>query len=130
MKKKSATVRVEQQPQYKKIGRLRKSIADQIHRITADICVSEGQLKHVFNRHGVDSLKEVGLTSEEFVCLIVNNFNRIYEGSNDALLLVKWNGMPKVVVITLVFSKRFYRVKTAHLTGKNSLNKKVLLWKK
>ena len=43
--------RIEDQGHYHKIGRLRKPIAEQIHRKSADIYIDDNHLKHIFAQH-------------------------------------------------------------------------------
>ncbi|MCL2413950.1 MAG: hypothetical protein FWC94_01690 [Bacteroidales bacterium] len=123
--------RIEDQKHYKKIGKLKKTIADQIGRETADIYVCESHLKHIFNRHEAE-LASVGLTPQMFVDLVVINFNRIYKGVGNSLLLVLWNGKPKTTAIEMNYAlqKGFYEIKTATVMRKDFFDKKTLLWKK
>ncbi|GHU85399.1 hypothetical protein FACS1894153_0540 [Bacteroidia bacterium] len=116
------------QPHYTKVGRLRKPVADAIHRKAANIYLDENHLKHIFNRHEKD-LANLGLTPSMFVELVTTNFNRIYEGSGNSLLLVKWNGMPKVIAIELNFAlkEEFYEVKTGLVMEKYKFNKKKVI---
>ena len=130
-KKKTTQSRIENQPHYTKVGRLRKSIATQIKRKAADIYIDDNHLKHVFIRHK-DEIEQVGFTPSTFVDLVVNNFNRIYKGRENALQLVIWNGNAKVTIIemNLALKKGFYEVKTATIKRKSHLENCVLLWKK
>ncbi|MCL2413376.1 MAG: hypothetical protein FWC98_04470 [Bacteroidales bacterium] len=132
MKKKTKNhPQIEDQRHYKKIGKLKKSIADQIGRETADIYVCENHLKHIFNRHEAE-LASVGLTPQMFVDLVVNNFNRIYKGDRNAVLLVLWNGRPKATVIEMNYAlqRGFYEIKTATIMRKDFFENKILLWRK
>ncbi|MCL2681942.1 MAG: hypothetical protein FWE63_00485 [Bacteroidales bacterium] len=132
MKKKTTTQpRIEDQAHYYKVGRLRKSVAEQIRRVAADIYISENYLKHIFNRHKKE-LEGIGITPKVFVDLVVSNFNRIYKGTGRSILLVLWNGKPKVVAVELNFAlkKEFYEVKTATVMRKEFFNDRNLLWKK
>jgi len=132
MKKKTVNrPQIEDQTHYKKIGRLKKTIADQINRKTADIYINENYLKHIFLQHQTE-LTQLGLTPKMFIDLVVNGFNRIYKGSGNSLLLVLWNGKPKSTAIEMNFAlqKGFYEVKTATVMSKIFLSRKKLLWKK
>jgi len=132
MKKKPANrPLIKDQKHYKKIGKLKKSIADKIGKETADIYIDENHLKHIFNDHK-DELEKIGLTPLMFVDLVANNFNRIYKAKRNALFLVIWNGKAKVTIIELNFAlqKSFYEVKTATVMRKDFFDKKILLWKK
>jgi hypothetical protein len=118
---------------YTKVGRLKTTIAKSIHRKSADIYISENHLQHIYKRHSAE-LDALGLTNIEFVRLIINGFNQIREGKNEALLLVIYNSESnaKVVVIelNLALKKKFYEVKTATAYRKENINKKTLLWQK
>ncbi|MCL2414001.1 MAG: hypothetical protein FWC94_01955 [Bacteroidales bacterium] len=122
---------IEDQKHYKRIGRLRKSIADAIGKIPADIYIDDNHLKHILNRHKTD-LAKFGFTPLMFVDAVVSNFNRIYQGDGDALQLVIWNGNAKVTIVEInsALKKEFYEVKTALTKEKRHLESKKLLWKK
>ena len=74
----------------------------------------------------------MGYTPFDFVKEVVKGFNRIYQGSGNSILLVKWNGAAKVAAIELnfAFQKEFYEVKTAQIRDKGNLKDEKLLWKK
>ncbi|MDR0438389.1 MAG: hypothetical protein LBH22_08855 [Bacteroidales bacterium] len=132
MKKKSTQKStIQAQPHYTKVGRLRKPIAKQIRRVAADIYISENHLKHIFIRHE-DEMENIGLTPQMFIDLVLNGFNRIYKGKNEALLLVLWNCKPKVTIIelNLALEKEFYEIITATIMRKEYLEDRELLWKK
>ncbi len=94
--------KIQNQQHYTKIGRLRKPIANKIRRKAADIYIDENHLKHIFNRHKTE-LAKLGLTPLMLVDLVVNGFNQIYKSNTtNSILLVKWNGIPQVVVIELI----------------------------
>ena len=77
-------------------------------------------------------MANIGLTPQMFIDLVLNNFNRIYRGKEDALLLVLWNCRPKATVIelNLALEKRFYEIITASIMRKEYLEKRELLWEK
>ena len=132
MKKTSTqTPTIQAQRHYTKVGSLRKSVATQIKRKPADIYISENHLKHIFIRHKSE-MEKIGLTPQMFVDLVLNGFNRIYRGKDEALLLVLWNGKPKVTIIelNLAFEKTSYEVITATIMRKEYLDDRELLWKK
>ncbi|MCL2416309.1 MAG: hypothetical protein FWD02_00030 [Bacteroidales bacterium] len=123
--------RIEDQKHYKKIGKLRKAIATHIGRKSADIYIDENHLKHILLRHKSE-LAKIGFTPETFLNFVLNGFNRIYKGKRDALVLVVWNGVPKVAVIelNLALKKEFYEVLTAFIRTKSMFKKENLLWQK
>ena len=125
------TSRIEEQAHVKKLGRLSQPIAKTIRRKSADIYITDNYVKHIFNRH-IEELRAVGYTPFDFAKEVVAGFNRIYKGAGDSILLVKWNGVPKVAAIelNLAFKSGFYEVKTAHIKAKGSLKNKNLLWTK
>jgi len=124
--------RIEDQKHYKKVGRLSPTIAKTIRRKSADIYIDENHVKHIFDRHEKE-LAKVGLTPLMFVDLVVNNYNRIYKSNNrQSILLVQWNGTPKVAVteLNLAFKNEFYEIKTAFVKTKDTFRNLKLLWKK
>ncbi|MDR0941176.1 MAG: hypothetical protein LBM68_02995 [Bacteroidales bacterium] len=129
---KSASRKIAKQTQYTKLGKLKKAIAEKINRPAADIYIDNNHLRHIFNKHKAE-LEQLGLTPKMFVDLVVAGFNRIYEGHRQALMLVLWNGKPKVTVIemNLAFTnEEFYEVTTATVMSKEFFKNKVLIWKK
>jgi hypothetical protein len=131
MKKKTSLPRIEDQAHYRKVGRLRKPVADEIGKPAANIYVDENHLKHIFINHK-NELAQIGFTPIMFLDTVLNNFNRIYKGNRNALILVKWNGTPKVAVIelNLALRKGFYEVLTAYVRAKGSFKNAQLLWEK
>ena len=116
-------------PVYQKVGMLQKAVADAIGRKPGDICVSKGGLRHILEGHSVE-LAQFGLTPMMIIDAVMANYNRIYKGKEEALLMVVFGRtIPKVVIIEMAFEKDFYRVKTATVMRKAFLNKKELLWK-
>jgi len=132
MKKKLTTQpRVEDQRYYRKIGKLKKSVADAIGKECTNIYISDNHLKHIFIKHK-NEIAQVGLTPLAFVDLVVGKYNRIYKGRRSALQLVVWNGSAKVVIIelNLALENNFYEVVTATIKRKSNLKDHDLLWKK
>jgi len=123
--------RIEDQRHAKKLGRLSPAIAKAIRRKPADIYITENYVKHIFNRH-VEELRAIGFTPFDFAKEVVARFNRIYRGTGNSILLVKWNGAAKVAAIelNLAFRKEFYEVKTAQIRDKGNLKADRLMWKK
>jgi len=104
--------RIEDQKHYKKIGRLRKPIAEAIGKVPADIYIDDNHIKHIFEQHK-NELTKLGLTPLMFVDLVIDKFNRIYkQDSRQSFFLVHWNCLPKVTVIELNFALKigFYEV--------------------
>jgi len=131
-KKKSPNYpRIENQTHAKKIGRLSPTIAKAIHRKSADIYITESYIRHIFNKH-IEQLRAIGYTPFDFVKEVASSFTRIYKGTGNSILLVKWNGAAKVAAIELnfAFRKEFYEVKTAQIRAKGHLKDENLLWKK
>ena len=132
MKKKTSRPRIEDQAHYQKIGRLRKPVADEINKPSADIYIDDNHLKHIFNRHKTE-LAKLGLTPLMFVDLVISKFNRIYKKeSRHSILLVQWNGIAKVAAIELnfAFKDEFYEIKTGFTRDKKYFREDDLLWKK
>ncbi|MDR0691582.1 MAG: hypothetical protein LBF69_00925 [Prevotellaceae bacterium] len=114
---------------YTKVGRLSLPVAKTIRRKAADIYIDDNHLRHIFMRHDKE-LRALGFDALTFVKLVVNNYNRIYKGASTSLLLVIYNGKPKVTAIelNLVLKQGFYEVKTATIVRKTFLKEEKLLW--
>ncbi|MDR0667637.1 MAG: hypothetical protein LBF90_03340 [Prevotellaceae bacterium] len=116
---------------YERVGRLKMSVARAIRREAADIYVTRNYLRHIENEHPKE-LNLLGLEAIMLVRMVVNQYNRIYKGSGDSLLLVVYNGRPKATAIELNWALKegFYEVKTATIMKKEFLKKEKLLWLK
>ena len=114
---------------YTKVGRLSLPVAKAIRRKAADIYIDDNHLRHIFIYHDKE-LRALGFDALTFVKLVVNNYNRIYKGASTSLLLVIYNGKPKVTAIelNLVLKQGFYEVKTATIVRKTFLKEEKLLW--
>ncbi len=116
---------------YATIGRLSMTIAKAMRRKSASIRMHRNYLKHIEINHKVE-LSSIGFDAETFVTLVVKNFNQIRVGSGNSLLLIIYNGKPKVTAIELAYSPKstFYEVKTATIMSKERLKNKAVLWVK
>jgi hypothetical protein len=116
------------QTNYIKVGRLSQPVAKIIRRKSADIYIDDNHLKHIALRHGKE-LEAIGFDAMTFVLLVVKNYNRIYKGTGTSLLLVMYNGKPKVTAIelNLALKQGFYEVKTATIMKKSYLKEDSLL---
>ncbi|MDR0667607.1 MAG: hypothetical protein LBF90_03190 [Prevotellaceae bacterium] len=114
---------------YTEVGRLTAPIAKEIHRKAAYIYINRNYLRHIENDHPKE-LNALGIDAITLVRLVVNQYNRIYKGSGDSLLLVVYNGRPKAAAIELNWALKdeFYEVKTATIMKKDFLERKTLLW--
>ncbi|MDR1739399.1 MAG: hypothetical protein LBR45_01405 [Bacteroidales bacterium] len=123
--------KIQDQKHIYKIGRLNQPIAKIIHRKAADIYITQNCIKHIFIKHA-QQLDSIGYTPLEFVEMLIKNYNRIYKGTGNSLLLTKWNGLPEIVAIELNFAlkKEFYEVKTAFIKRKGDFKEADLLWQK
>jgi hypothetical protein len=131
MTKKTSCSLIEDQLHAKKIGRLSQPIAKAIRRKSADIYITENYLKHIFIKHEIQ-LAAIGFTPKMFLEVVIKEYNRIYRGTGNSLLLTKWNGTPKIAAIelNLAFKEGFYEVKTAFIREKRRFKNEDLLWKK
>ncbi|MDR3350295.1 MAG: hypothetical protein LBN98_01440 [Prevotellaceae bacterium] len=114
---------------YTKVGRLSQPVAKAIRRKAANIYIDDNHLRHIFIQHQ-EELAAIGFDALTFVQLVVSNYNRIYKGAGASLLLVIYNGKPKVTAIelNLVLKYGFYEVKTAAIVRKTFLKEEKLLW--
>jgi hypothetical protein len=117
---------------YYKVGRLRKPIADKIHRPAADIYVNDNHLRHIKNKHS----QQGGLNNHSsviaYVEQILSECNLICEGTGEALLMV--SNQPSKVNVTVIeliqldSRSNIYYVKTASRRPKSYLARKKILW--
>lgn len=97
-----------------KVGRIRRnSWANKVLK-AYDIVVYESELVHILKYHEPE-LNGLGFTPFDYVLFVLNNFNAIYQGKNDAKILVY---KPKShtahrAIIELVFDGKQYKIKTA-----------------
>ncbi len=135
MKKKSIRT-IKQKPKnqfafdgYIKVGRIRQTIARAAHIKSADIMVNANHVKHIALKHS-EELKSCGITTLEYIELIVNKYTEIRQNKGESLLLVKRND-PKdadTVTIELLYNdvSHFWEVKTAQ--PRRNLSNNELLW--
>ena len=123
------TAKQKTMPIYEKVGKLNKSVADAIKRESADICIDKSHLRHILEKHGKE-LTQLGLTPIMFIDMVMAHYNRIYKAREEALFLVLYGRLPKVIVIEMVIEMGFYKIKTATVMSKIFLKRQKLLWKK
>ena len=113
-----------------KIGKIRYgSWANKILK-AYDIVVSERDLVHIQNEHNTE-LEAIGLTAFDFVKYIADNFNKIYKGSGNSVLLVVWREKTSyTAAIELYLTKQndVYKIKTALPMNTVTLSKKKLFY--
>jgi len=118
------------------VGRISYEIANDLHIEAGEIILCDGNdmwgRNHINFKHKQD-LQNMGYdNTDDFVIEVVTNFNQIRQGSDNSLLLVKWNGLPKVVFIALNFDLQTncYTVGSAGFFRKTYVEKKKLLWER
>lgn len=115
-----------------KVGEISEEIAQEASIQNGEIFLIDGNkkygLQHIIQNHKKE-LEQLGLTAEDFVLLVCQNFNEIREGHSGRLLLVKNNGVPKVAVVELEVNDKVYTVISASPRSKKYLNKRKLLWR-
>lgn len=115
--------------EYIKVGRLKMTIANDIHQKAAYIYITENQVKHIEDRHHVE-LSKVGFSALDFVKAICSSFNQI-RATRNGLLLVKYNSiLPYTAVIELQYIDKtnFWEIKTAEPRRVSTVKKKALIW--
>ncbi|MDR2962750.1 MAG: hypothetical protein LBU90_03795 [Bacteroidales bacterium] len=94
-----------------------------------DIVVSERELVHIYNDHTTE-LTQLGLSAFDFVKFIVDNFNAIYQGSDNSYLLVVMEDKKSkqaAIQLTAFDKKNKYQIKTATPIETKRLYRKKLL---
>lgn len=119
-------------PDMKKIGRITQSIAKAIKKPAADIYLSKYWIKHNERYHSKE-IKSVGMTVEQFIIWVVENFNQIRAATGESFTLIVYNGDDTSMTATIditIQSNDNYEVKTAQPRRIESLANKQILWEK
>lgn len=118
---------------YRKVGRLSRPIALHVHRLCADIFVSENYLKHIQYTHE-NELKQLGFGAFEYVRFIVSQYNEIRAGKGNALLLIVRSQANEhcTAVIDIAYNPKsdVWEVKTAQPRNSKHLERQEKLWSK
>lgn len=113
---------------YIKVGRVSYSVYKQCHIKSADIYITENQIKHIQNKHG-NELSKVGLSALEFVSMVCNQFNQIRETRDGYMLVVYNTNLSYTAIIELqLCNKEYWEIKTAGPRRTPTVEKKVLIW--
>lgn len=116
----------------KKIGRITQPIAKAIKKPAADIYLSKYWIKHNERYHSKE-IKSVGMTVEQFIIWVVENFNQIRAATGESFTLIVYNGDDTSMTATIditIQSNDNYEVKTAQPRRIESLANKQILWEK
>lgn len=119
---------------YTKIGRISPTVAKKARIKAGDIIVGEKALEHVEKTHGKE-IYGLGLTPIIVMKGIAKNFNRVYKGTGDSILIVWFNygyRLTLTAAIKLNYSveKGFWEVATAQPRRTSTLDNKKLLYEK
>jgi hypothetical protein len=90
----------------------------------------DGARVHVDKQHW-NQIKSFGYQSvEHFIDDVSKNYNRIYQGSNGSLILVKHAEHSPLAYIQITASGEgmFYEVRSGHMARKRALKNKKPLW--
>jgi hypothetical protein len=112
-----------------KVSRIRYNSWATVVLKSCDIVVFERELVHIQNHHGKE-LAELGMTALDFVRFVTGNFNVVYKGSgNSVLLVVKHSDLSKVAAIELIIlgKKQNYKINAAFPINIERLHQKELL---
>ena len=119
-------------PDMKKIGRITQPIAKAIKKPAADIYLSKYWIKHNERYHSKE-IKSVGMTVEQFIIWVVENFNQIRAATGESITLIVYNGDDTSMTATIditIQSNDNYELKTAQPRRIESLANKQILWEK
>lgn len=119
---------------YVKVGRIRKGVADEAGIKCADVYIATHYLNHIKDRHKTE-LKLLGLSPILMVKIVLDNYNRIYQGSEESILLVCFEEKAKshltaALTLNYIVKKGFWEVRTAQPRSSDNLKKKKEIWKK
>lgn len=133
MKKGETMAMEKKQPnKYHKVGRINMTISKKAHIKCADILIDDNHLKHIQKKHNIE-LSTLGMSSLDFVSLIVGKFNEIREAPDYAynLVLANYNEKFFVAVISMNYNDNgFWEIKTALPIRKAVVLSRKLIWKR
>jgi len=118
------------------VGEINSEIAEITGIETGTIVLCDGNDMwgriHITKKHINDLLSNGYTDVDTFVNDVVTNFNQLRLGKDKTIMLVKWNGLPKVVFIALNFNiqTNCYTVGSAGLFRKDYIEKRKLLWER
>ena len=117
---------------YTKLGRIKSTIAQEAHIKCTDIYISVNQLKHIYARHQKE-LEQIGMTAEEYIKYILNNFNQIRKGSGESILLVVYHETDDkhntaAMALNYSIEKEFWEIKTAQPRKTDDILKREKIW--
>lgn len=119
---------------YVKVGRIRKGVADEAGIKCADVYIDESHLEHIKEKHQSE-LKALGISAKLLVEIVLDNYNRIYQGSGKSILLVCFDEKVKshltaALTLNYIVKKGFWEVRTAQPRSSDNFKKKKEIWKK
>ncbi len=117
---------------YIKVGRIKSTIAQDAHIKCADIYISENQIKHISARHHTELL-QLGLTVEQYIKYIIDNYNQIRKGTGESILLVVFNNSNNkhdsaAMALNYCIEKEFWEIKTAQPRKTDDILKRKKIW--
>ena len=117
---------------YIKVGRIKSTIAQDAHIKCADIYISENQIKHISARHNLE-LQQLGMTVEQYIKYIIDNYNQIRKGTGDSILLVVFNNSNNkhdsaAMALNYCIKKEFWEIKTAQPRKTDDILKRKKIW--
>ena len=117
---------------YIKVGRIKSTVAQDAHIKCADIYISKNQIKHISARHHIE-LQQLGMTVEQYIGYIIDNYNQIRKGAGESILLVVYddgNSKHDSAAMALNYSieKEFWEIKTAQPRKTDDILKREKIW--
>lgn len=113
---------------YEWVGRIRKGVADEAGIKFADVFIDESHLEHIKEKHQSE-LKALGISARFLVEIVLDNYNRIYQGSGKSILWVCFDEKVKshltaALTLNYIVKKGFGEVRTAQPRSSDNLKKK------
>ncbi len=117
---------------YIKVGRIKSTIAQDAHIKCADFYIAEKQIKHISARHHTELL-QLGLTVEQYIKFIINNFNQIRKAAGDSILPVVYDNCndkhdSAAMALNYSIEKEFWEIKTAQHRKTADIFKREKIW--
>ncbi len=117
---------------YVKVGRIRKGVADEAGIKCADVYIAKHYIRHIMQKHGVE-FNSLGISSIDFVKIVLCNYNRIYSGSDSSIILVIYNESAKLhyaaaLTLNYIVKKGFWEIRTAQPRSTRDLERRKRIW--
>lgn len=115
-----------------KIGRITQEQARKAGIKCADICITEGSIKHIAVGHRRE-IENAGLSVGDFIRFVAKNYNMIVEGSDSSIMIVVYRqqqGLHHTAALRLNYigKENAWVVTTAGVRRTKDIEKRKVFW--